>query len=715
MRKPEKRYGPAKQFSKKTILSLRFLLCFLFMLILAAYLHFRELKVDILEVDKIAKGYVVAQIDFQFPDPDATMILKQEALRDVGRIYKISDVQIQNIKHKFESYLIQYPGWRKNTSATFEEVYNRLEAVVEILLEVHITDERTFKKREELHLSTDNYFIMDIQGASDFITLPEAFWRNAQNKLSDTYLFEPSSTHFIIDYFIPVSWKIYNDIDAQRIFKEVIQENIPEKYTEVKSGSRIIDYGERITQRHIAMLNAMKKELKLSKNLWTFQTIFGSLLISSIMVVLGAVYFSIRQKQLYQTLNQLMLYFTILSLALLVSKVAEWLLLVPGTQWIEYVHYPIFIPFASILLCLLLNEEIALFSIFFLTIIMGLALAFEHTYFLFMNMTTGIGALIAARNLKKRKEMFIISAKVWLVAAIVLISYNLINNTLFSTLILFDFAFSALNLLIISILLIVLLPILESLFNIMTDMTLMEYMNPTSDLLKRLSIEAPGTYQHSLSIGHIAEFVANSIGANGLFCRVTTLYHDIGKLNTPHYYTENQMLSGGRPFNIHLLLTPVESAYIIKSHVHDGVALARQHKLPQPFIDIIQQHHGTTLIKYFYAKQLEMVGGNPDEIDENTFRYPGPKPQTKEAAIIMLTDSSEAASRSLDDNSELALRRLIDKIAQDKVNDGQFDECSLTFKELFQIKAKLVEMIKATHHMRIKYPDTPSKAQKELT
>lgn len=705
MRKQEKRYGPAKEFSKETIFTLRLLLCFLFMLLLASFLHFREAKVEILEVDKIAKGYVVAQVDFQFPDPDATMILKQEALRDVGRIYKISETQINNVKHKFENYLIQHPNWRKNTQATFEEVYNRLDAVVEVLLAVNITDERTYKKREETHLSIENYYILDIPPANDFITLPESFWKQLQSHVAEKYHFDESSTNFIFDYFRPVSWKIYNDIDAQRIFKDVIQQNVPEKYTHVKSGSRIIDFGEKVTPRHIAMLNAMKKELKESKNLWTIQTILGSLLFSSIMVALGAIYFSIRQKQLYQTLNQLMLYLTILSLGLIVAKVAEWLILVPGTQWIEYIHYPIFIPFVAILLCLLLNEEIALFSIFFLTIIMGLALAFEHTYFLFMNMTTGIGALIAARNLKKRKEMFIISAKIWLVAAVVLVSYNLINNTLFSSLLILDLAFSALNLLIISILLIVLLPVLESLFNIMTDMTLMEYMNPTNELLKRLSIEAPGTYQHSLSIGHISEFVANSIGANGLFCRVTTLYHDIGKLNTPHYYTENQMLSGGRPFNIHLLLTPVESAYIIKSHVHDGVALARQHKLPQPFIDIIQQHHGTTLIKYFYAKQLEMVGGNPDDIDERTFRYPGPKPQTKEAAIIMLTDSAEAASRSLEDNSEQAIRKLVDKITQDKVNDGQFDECSLTFKELFLIKTKLVEMIKATHHMRIKYPE----------
>jgi putative nucleotidyltransferase with HDIG domain len=253
------------------------------------------------------------------------------------------------------------------------------------------------------------------------------------------------------------------------------------------------------------------------------------------------------------------------------------------------------------------------------------------------------------------------------------------------------------------------MPILETIFNVMTDMALMEFMDPTNELLKRLSIEAPGTYQHSLSIGHISEYVANSIGANGLFCRVTTLYHDIGKLNTPHYYTENQLISGAKPFNIHQLLTAVESAYIIKSHIPDGVSLAKQYRLPEPFIDVIQQHHGTTLIKYFYVKHLEELGGKLEDIDENAFRYPGPKPQTKETAIIMLSDSTEAASRSLEDTDESTIREMVDKIVSDKINDGQFDNCPLTFKELFIIKSKLVEIVKATHHLRIKYPKEPPK------
>lgn len=190
-----------------------------------------------------------------------------------------------------------------------------------------------------------------------------------------------------------------------------------------------------------------------------------------------------------------------------------------------------------------------------------------------------------------------------------------------------------------------------------------------------------------------------------MLCRVTTLYHDIGKLNNPHYYTENQLMTGQKPFNIHELLTPIESAYIIKSHILDGKSLAKQYNLPKIFIDIILEHHGTTLIKFFYSKQLEKMHGVEEDVDQKAFRYPGPKPQTKESAIIMLADSIEAASRTLDENTEEAVRELVEKITASKILDGQFDECCLNFVELATVKQKLVEIIKATHHLRIKYPD----------
>lgn len=711
--KGKRSHRRSKEVKEEERLWIRLLIALCFTLIIAAFIHFRDVRMDFLEIDSMAKGYVVAQVDLEFPDPDATIVLRQEALRDVGRIYRLSDTEIRQVRHKFENYLIHHPNWRKQVNATFEEMYNALDATCETLQAANITDARTLKKREELGLNTEDYYVAkDIDGER-LNALPETFWNQIRDKIVQRYHFPSHPVQFIIDYFKGSRWKVYHDVDASRVFKQAVEKEIPEKYTQVKAGSRIIDQGEKVTHRHVAMLTAMKAALRDSRNLWNIHTIIGSLVYAILIVAISGFYFYLRQPTFIESVRQLFLYLTIIVLALILGKLAELLIIHTSSQWTDFFRYPIIVPFASILLCILLNEEISLYSTFTLTILMGITLAFEHSHFLFINLVTSIIAVVTAKNMKKRKEVFVVCAKIWLTSAFVVVAFNLSNNTLFTPLILIDLSATLINFMFLAILLIGLMPILESVFNVMTDMTLMEYMDPTNDLLKRLAIEAPGTYQHSLSIGHIAEYVANSIGANGLFCRITTLYHDVGKLNTPHYYTENQMLSGGRPFNIHQLLTPIESAYIIKSHIQDGVALARQHKLPQPFIDVIQQHHGTTLIKYFYVKQFEEMGGNTDDIDENAFRYPGPKPQSKESAIIMLADSSEAASRSLDDNSEESIRKLIEKIVSEKINDGQFDDCPLTFHELFTIKEKLVEMIKATHHLRIKYPEMKKDEQEK--
>jgi len=234
----------------------------------------------------------------------------------------------------------------------------------------------------------------------------------------------------------------------------------------------------------------------------------------------------------------------------------------------------------------------------------------------------------------------------------------------------------------------------------MTDVTLMEYMDPNNDLLRRLTIEAPGTYQHSVVVGNLAEAAATAIGANGLFCRVATLYHDIGKMVTPQYFTENQQ--GG--MNIHQLLTPYESAQVIIAHVSEGVAMARKAGLPEQFIDIIKEHHGTTMAYYFYRKQLELVGGNKTQVDEKDFRYSGPKPRSKESAIIMISDSVEAASRSLEKVNEETLLELANRLIREKADDGQFDNCLLTFEELAIVKETLVKTLVAYGHSRIKYP-----------
>jgi hypothetical protein len=338
------------------------------------------------------------------------------------------------------------------------------------------------------------------------------------------------------------------------------------------------------------------------------------------------------------------------------------------------------------------------------------SLAVDHSRFLVLNLVTSIAVIITSRGLRKRKEVFAVCGKSWLSAIPVLYAYVLSENHLWSYSVFVDISSSFFFLFAIAVLVVGLLPVLESIFGVLTDMTLMEYMDPTSELLRSFAMEVPGTYQHSLVLGNLAEVSAQAIGCNGLFCRVATLYHDLGKMHNPQFYTENQQGA----VNIHQLLTPLESAQVIISHVADGEALARKHHLPESFIDIIREHHGTTLVYYFYRKELELKGGKVEEVDEAQFRYPGPKPRSKESAIIMICDSIEAASRSMEEITEQTLTEMIDRLVGEKAEDGQFDDAQLTFEELGRVKKTLVKTLLLTYHVRVKYPRKEKPSSKGL-
>jgi putative nucleotidyltransferase with HDIG domain len=248
-----------------------------------------------------------------------------------------------------------------------------------------------------------------------------------------------------------------------------------------------------------------------------------------------------------------------------------------------------------------------------------------------------------------------------------------------------------------------LLPFVERLFDVQTDISLLELGDVQHPLLQQLVRRAPGTYNHSINVASIAETAAESIGANGLLVRVGAYFHDIGKMLKPSYFVENQGPDGNR----HESLQPAMSTLVIIAHVKDGADLARQHHLPQSIIDFIEQHHGTTLVEYFYRREAKRLEAFPDsgELDESTFRYPGPQPQTKEAAVLMLADVVESASRALVDPTPSRIESLVHDLAMKRLLDGQFDECGLTLSELRTIEDSLVKSLTAVYHGRVKYPE----------
>ena len=251
-----------------------------------------------------------------------------------------------------------------------------------------------------------------------------------------------------------------------------------------------------------------------------------------------------------------------------------------------------------------------------------------------------------------------------------------------------------------------LLPLVEKAFGVQTDLSLLELGDASHPLLRRLAQRAPGTYNHSINVASIGEAAADAIGANGLLVRVGAYFHDIGKMFKPEYFIENQ--SSG--VNQHDSLQPAMSTLVIIAHVKDGADLARSHHLPEPIIDFILQHHGTTLVEYFYreAKTRSEEDPHGEEVSDKDFRYPGPKPQTLEAAVMMLADTVESASRTLVDPTPARIQGLVDSIAQKKMADGQFDECGLTFLQLDRVRSSLVKSLTAIYHARVKYPGQQS-------
>lgn len=246
----------------------------------------------------------------------------------------------------------------------------------------------------------------------------------------------------------------------------------------------------------------------------------------------------------------------------------------------------------------------------------------------------------------------------------------------------------------------------EPFFGVQTDQSLLELGDVAHPLLQELVRRAPGTYNHSINVASIAQAAAESIGANGLLVRVGAYFHDIGKMLKPQYFVENQ--SGD---NRHESLVPAMSTLVIIAHVKDGADLARQHNLPESIVDFVLQHHGTTLVEYFYHRANEQQReSDPDaeELDEGSYRYPGPKPQTKEAAVLMLSDTVESASRALVDPAPARIENLVEEMAMKRLMDGQFDECGLTLKELRTVQLSLIKSLTAMYHGRIKYPGQQS-------
>lgn len=450
----------------------------------------------------------------------------------------------------------------------------------------------------------------------------------------------------------------------------------------VKAGEIIISDGTVVGEEHIQIL----KDLGLYQEGIDYWSLLGLLIIVVLLLLLFAVSLYKYQPDIIKSESRLAFVGSVLILVTLIIKILSlinWLLIMYLTP----------IALAGMLVTMLLDSRTGYLTVTVLSVISGII--FQSLPLVVQGLIGGLIAILSVSKVSQRSELmragFIVGGSNFLV----MMAFGLLQGD--SNMVVHSYL-GMLNGLICSISTIGLLPYFESVFGITSAIRLLELTNPNHPLLRRLLMETPGTYHHSIMVGNLAEAAADAVGADGLLARVGSTFHDIGKIKRPIFFVENQLGAD----NPHDKIAPSLSTLIITAHVKDGVELAKEHKLPPVVTSFISEHHGTDLVKYFYHRALE---ANEGGVEESDFRYPGPKPQTKETAIVSLADAVEAAVRSLPKPTPGKIEGLVRKIIRDRLDDGQLDESDLTFKDLNKIADAFSKVLIGIFHGRIEYPE----------
>jgi putative nucleotidyltransferase with HDIG domain len=458
----------------------------------------------------------------------------------------------------------------------------------------------------------------------------------------------------------------------------------------MQNGQRIIDRGEIINEDTYDILNSLRQEWeKRSETVQEIRlTFMGQALLVSILVICFMIYLELFRKDYYERKRSVLLLF-----ALIVFFPVVLSIMVEQNLSNVYVIPMAMIP---IIIGIFLDSRTAFMAHTIIVLICSIFLRYPHE-FIILQMATGMTAIYSLRELSQRSQLLRTALIVVICYTLLYFAFELIQEDDLTKLNTRMYMYFIIN----GILLLFAYPllfILEKTFGFTSNVTLVELSNINTKLLREMSEVAPGTFQHSLQMANLAAEAANCIGANSQLVRTGALYHDIGKMVNPAFFTENQT-----SINPHKSLSYEQSAQVIISHITDGIKLAEKHNLPKVIKDFIRTHHGKGVAKYFY---ISYKNEHPnEEVDMEKFSYPGPNPFTKEQAILMMADSVEAASRSLPEYTEESISNLIEKIVDGQVAEGYFKECPITFKDIAMVKALFKEKLKTVYHTRITYPE----------
>lgn len=510
------------------------------------------------------------------------------------------------------------------------------------------------------------------------------------------YLLNADTTHYkkkilqqcnLNDYITPNL--VYDEEKSEAAQKDLLS-NISWANGFVLNGQKIIDRGEIVDEQTYNILESLRKEWeKRSDSVQEKRlTLAGQILYVGIFLFCFMAYLELFRADYYERKGTLTLLFALIVFFPVLSSIMV-------EQNLSSIYV---VPFAMIpiIVRVFLDSRTAFMAHVTIILLCSITLRFPHEFIL-LQVVAGMVAIYSLRELSQRSQLLRTALVVFISYALLYFAFELIHEDDLTKLNTRMYIYFMIN----GILLLFAYPLLfllEKIFGFTSDVTLVELSNINNSLLREMSEVAPGTFQHSLQMANLAAAAANKIGGKSQLVRTGALYHDIGKMVNPAFFTENQ--SGVNP---HKSLSYEQSAQVIISHITDGLKLAEKHNLPKVIKDFISTHHGRGLTKYFY---ISYKNEHPDEeVDQEKFRYPGPNPFTKEQAVLMMADSVEAASRSLPEYTEESISTLVDKIIDTQVSEGYFKECPITFKDIATVKALFKEKLKTMYHTRISYPE----------
>jgi len=534
----------------------------------------------------------------------------------------------------------------------------------------------------------------------DFNSLEVAWIKAKEEYISKVNL---QDIFFDIGYDIIVEHMIPNLIYDRGLTESNQRSNIkqvPRSKGVVLENELIVDANIRITEDVLQKLNSLSasidnmNENKPLDDIWSY---LGRVIVLLIVISLFFTFLYMYRIDVFSDWKMILLMSIIILFQMLLASLI--------ISYFQFSEYLVPVSVGALTLTILFDARIGFMSTVAVSILVGLMMG-QNIDFVITSLFISTVGVYNIRELRKRSQLFTTMFALIGASIIVIIAIGLFKEQSWSKIIV-DLQILTLNSFLAPIITYGLIGLTEMVFEVTTDLTLIELLDYDRPLLKRAQRETNGTFNHSIVVGNLAEACATAIGAHSLLCRVGAYYHDIGKMIKADYFIENQYASD----NKHDAIKPTMSAKIIRSHVNNGLQLAKEYGLPKIVSDFIPMHHGTTRVEYFYRQALDAVDGDESKIDESQFRYPGPKPNTKETGILMICEAIEAAVRSIKNPDIMKIENMIDKIIKQRVDDGQLSDCPLTLDELNKIKGTvdgntgMLHVLRGIYHIRIEYPD----------